>query len=175
MKPSFFVLFATIVFLCYPEYAWSQKPPVFSRDSVKESFDGKWIIVRYGKSSLNGRKIFGSVVPYYKVWRTGAGAATELETEIDLEMNGAIIPRGKYSLYSLPTENLWKLIINKQTGQWGTVYNKSQDLVRLPLKIQTLPHTIEKFTLRIDRTEKTRGRLILQWERTEASIPIEVP
>ena len=85
-----------------------------------------------------GRKIFGAFVPYYKVWRTGAGAATILTTEADLEVDGAVVPRGAYSIYTLPAEERWKLIINKQTGQWGTTYMPQLDLARIDLKIKKL-------------------------------------
>lgn len=152
----------------------AQKPLSFSRDSVKESFDGKWLIVRYGKPAVNGRKIFGGVVPYYKVWRTGAGAATELETTVDLEMNGAIVPRGKYTLYTLPTENSWKFIINKQTGQWGTVYNSQLDLARIDVAPQRTPRPVEELTFRIEKRTATEGILSLAWENVQLSLPFHV-
>src|SRR4030065_528898 len=106
----------------------AQKPILSPRDSVKAIFNGKTITINYGKPSVRGRKIFGSFVPYYKIWRTGAGAATTLTTEADLEVDGAVVPHGVYTIYTLPSEERCKLIINKQTGQWGIDYNPQLDL-----------------------------------------------
>lgn len=163
-----------IVALVISSYALAQKPPIIQRDSVREVFDGKAITVRYGKPSLQGRKIFGHTVPYYKVWRTGSGAATELETEADLEMNGAIVPRGAYSLYTIPTETTWKLIINKQTGQWGTVYHSQYDLARLSVRPITLKSTVETLTFRIEKKSALNGVLVLEWENIRLTIPFHV-
>ncbi|MCX7984999.1 MAG: DUF2911 domain-containing protein [Bacteroidetes bacterium] len=166
--PVTMYLLLSFVFL---PFTHAQRPPTILRDSVKEVFDGKSIIVRYGKPSLRGRKIFGDVVPFYKVWRTGAGAATEFYTEVDLEMNGAIVPRGSYSLYTIPTEHAWKFIINKQTGQWGTVYNSQLDLARITVKPQKLAQPIETLTFRIEKKKPTVGVLIMEWETQRIAIP----
>ena len=84
---------------------------------------------------MRGRKIFGGLVPYDQVWRTGANAATSLKTDVDLTIGGANVPAGSYTLYTLPGMNSWKLIINKQTGQWGTEYSEGQDLARVDMKV----------------------------------------
>ena len=85
--------------------------------------------------SMRGRKIMGGLVPYDKVWRTGANAATTLKTTAALDFGGTLVPAGTYTLYTLPGEKGWKLIINKQTGQWGTQYDQAQDLARVDLKV----------------------------------------
>jgi hypothetical protein len=163
-----------IVFIfCFEMSAFAQ-PVLASRDSVKTVFNGKKISVNYGKPSMRGRKIFGSVVRYYRVWRTGDGAATTFTTDIDLEMDGAIIPCGSYSLYTLPAEERWKLIINKQTGQWGTEYNPQLDLARIDLTVKPLHNAVEALTFKIEKTDNTHGMLKIEWANTQLVAPFHV-
>jgi hypothetical protein len=165
-------LFLITAGFCVETYA--QKPIVSPRDSVKATFNGKKIAISYGKPSILGRKIFGAFVPYYKVWRTGAGAATTLITETDLEVDGAVVPRGAYSLYTLPAEERWKLIINKQTGQWGTIYNPQLDLARVDLNIKKLKSPIEDLTFKLEKNGNDGGTLKIEWANTSLSVPFHV-
>lgn len=153
---------------------YAQKPIISPRDSVKATFNGKKIAISYGKPSVLGRNIFGDFVPYYKVWRTGAGAATTLTTEVDLEVDGAVVPRGAYSLYTLPAEERWKLIINKQTGQWGIDYNPQLDLARVDLHIKNLKSSIEDLTFKIEKNSNDGGTLKIEWANTSLSVPFLV-
>jgi hypothetical protein len=143
----------------------AQQPLLSPRDSVEISFNGKKITVNYGRPSMRGRIIMGGLVPYDKVWRTGANEATSFVTEADLVMEGVHIPRGSYTLYTLPSARQWKLIINTQTGQWGTVYNQDRDLARIPMKKRTLSKPVEKFTITLERTGNASGILRLAWEK----------
>jgi len=156
--------------VCILTQAFAQKPIVSPRDSVKINFNGKIITINYGKPSMLGRKIFGAFVPYYKVWRTGAGAATLLTTEADLEVDGAVVPRGTYSLYTLPIEERWKLIINKQTGQWGTTYMPQLDLARIDLEIKKLKTPVEDCTFKLEKNSTNSGTLKIEWENTSLSV-----
>jgi hypothetical protein len=171
MISKFKYWFLPFVFLTQ---AFAQKPIVSPRDSVKINFNGKTIGINYGKPSMLGRKIFGAFVPYYKVWRTGAGAATILTTDADLEVDGAVVPRGVYSLYTLPAEDRWKLIINKQTGQWGTTYMPQLDLARIDLKIKKLKTPVEVCTFKLEKNGNGGGTLKLEWEKTSLSVPFLV-
>jgi hypothetical protein len=130
--------------------------------------------VDYGRPSMRGRKIMGSVVPYGKVWRTGANAATGFSTQADLILGGVQLPRGSYTLYTLPSSKIWKLITNKQTGQWGTVYNKKLDVARIPLKKKTLAHVVEKFTITLEHTSEKSGVMKLSWEKTQLSVDFHI-
>jgi hypothetical protein len=165
-----FFLIAT--FIVVDMYA--QKPIVSPRDSVKIAFNGKKIAINYGKPSMLGRNIFGVFVPYYKVWRTGAGASTTFITEADLEVDREIIPRGVYSLYTLPAQENWKLIINKQTGQWGTIYNPQLDLARIDLKIKELKSPVEELSFKLEKNNNDGGTLRIEWENTSLSVPFLV-
>lgn len=144
------------------------------RDSAALVLNGKKITVDYGRPSMRGRKIMGGVVPYNKVWRTGANAATGFTTQADLLMGNTVIPRGTYTLYTLPSAKQWKLILNKQTGQWGTVYNEKLDLVRIPLKKKTQTPSVEKFSIQLKQISDTSGEMILAWEKTELSIRFQI-
>jgi hypothetical protein len=155
----------------------SQNPrKVSPRDSVKISFDGKKIAINYGRPSMRGRsqKIFGEFVRYYQVWRTGDGLATTLTTDADLEMDGAVIPHGVYSLYTLPSENYWKLIINKQTGQWGTIYNSQLDMARIGLNVEKLKTPVENLTFKLEKNGSNNGVLRIEWEKTSLSVPFHI-
>src|SRR6266705_3353530 len=107
-------------------------------DTVRASVAGAAVAVRYSRPSMRGRVIFGNVVPRNKVWRTGANEATVLETSADLSMAGTKVPAGKYTLWTIPAPGGWTLIVNKNTGQWGTEYDAQYDLARLDMKVEPL-------------------------------------
>jgi hypothetical protein len=139
-------------------------------DSVKATIGDAAVAVRYSRPSTRGRAIFGNVVPWNQVWRTGANQATLLETGADLVVAGTTVPAGKYSLWTLPSPGGWKLIINRNTGQWGTDYDAQYDLARLDMKVEPLAQPVEQFTIAIEPKGKA-GVLKLEWEKTRASIP----
>jgi hypothetical protein len=161
-----------LLFIMAPVRA--QQPILSPRDSSSIMIDGKKISVNYGRPSMRGRLIMGELVPYNKVWRTGANEATAFVTEADLEIGGITLPRGSYTLYTLPSEQGWKLIINKQTGQWGTVYDATLDFARISLKRQDLKSPVETFTISFRRNEGNAGVLVLEWEQTHLSIGFKV-
>jgi Protein of unknown function (DUF2911) len=140
-------------------------------DSVRASVGAAALSVRYSRPSMRGRVIFGNVVPWNQVWRTGANQATILETSADLTVAGTAVPAGKYSLWTIPSPTGWKLIVNKNTGQWGTEYDARYDLARLDMKVESLPQPVEQFTIAIEPKGK-RGVLKLEWDKTRASIPL---
>lgn len=105
------------------------------------------IKVDYGQPFARGRKVVGGLVPMDTVWRTGANAATSFTTDVDLTLGGTRIPKGSYTLFTLQSTNGWQLIVNRQTGQWGTQYDEKQDLARIPLKATRLQAPLEAFTI----------------------------
>jgi hypothetical protein len=120
------------------------------------------------------RKIWGGLVPYGQVWRTGANEATTLTTTKSLEIGGTTVPAGSYTLFTLPEENgASKLIINKQTGQWGTKYDQSQDLARVDLTKKTIDKQVDQFEIAIPTETKGAHKLCLRWENTELSVPLK--
>ncbi len=139
-------------------------------DSVKATIAGASLAARYSRPSMRERVIFGGVVPWNQVWRTGANAATLFETSADLLMGGRTIPAGRYTLWTIPSPAGWKLLISKNTGQWGTEYDAAHDLARLDMKVEPLVQPVEQFTIAIE-PEAQGGMLKLEWEKTRASIP----
>ena len=144
-------------------------PPATAEVTLKN----KKITIDYSRPSLKGRKVGQELALYGKVWRTGANEATALTTEIDLNIGGAKVPAGKYTLYTLPSEGTWKLIINKQTGQWGTKYDESQDLARVDMKKTALPQSVEQFTISFDKKNENTADLNLDWENTRVSVAVK--
>ena len=150
-----------------------QKPPLSPPGETSVKFDnGKTVAIKYSRPSMRGRKIFGELVPYGKVWRTGANSATSLTTDTALDIGGTNVPAGNYTLYTVPGEKSWQLVVNKQTGQWGTNYDQGQDLARIPMKVSQLPSGLEMFTISLDKTGAKSATLKLQWELTDASVDI---
>jgi hypothetical protein len=143
------------------------KPILSPRDTTHATVGSAHVLVDYGRPSKRGRVIFGGLVPYDAVWRTGANAATTLVTDKPLMIGGTEVPAGTYTLYSIPSTTAPQLIINKQTGQWGTVYQQSMDLARVPMKNATLSSPVEKFEIAIKD-----GALHLLWDTTDMSVPI---
>src|SRR3954468_7946678 len=141
--------------------------------TVKATLNGATITIDYSRPSVRGRKIMGALVPYGQVWRTGANEATTLTTDKAIDIGGLAVPAGKYTLYTLPGESEWKLIVNKQSGQWGTDYDEKQDLGRVTLKKAAAAAPVEQFTISIDNAA-TGGTLKLAWENTELTAPITV-
>jgi len=111
------------------------------------------------------------VVPWNRVWRTGANAATQFVTPVDLEIGGARVPAGTYTLWTLPSPAGWKLIVNKQHGQWGTMYDVTQDLVRVDLQVETITAPVDKFTIALE-PDAAGATLRLAWDTTRASVPV---
>jgi len=141
--------------------------------TAEVTLKGKKITIDYSRPYLKGRKVGQELAPYGKVWRTGANEATALSTEVDLNIGGVKVPAGKYTLYTLPSEGTWKLIINKQTGQWGTQYDESQDLARIDMKRSPLPQSVEQFTISFDKTSDSAAELNLDWENTRVSVTVK--
>ena len=135
---------------------------------------GKQISIEYYAPSMHGRKIMGGLVPYGVVWCTGANWATKITTEANLEMGGLKLPAGSYSIWTLPNEKEWTLIINKQTGQFHLNYDSSRDFGRTKMNLKTLAAPVETFKIDLRSDGGNKGTLALVWETTEASIPFTV-
>ena len=135
------------------------------------TIDGKQISVAYYAPSMHGRKVMGGLVPYGEVWCTGANWATTLTTEADLEMGGLKLAKGSYSIWTVPNEKEWTLIVNKQTGQFHLDYEQDRDLGRTKMNLKTLSSPVETFKIQVSPAGPGKGTLALSWENTEASIP----
>jgi hypothetical protein len=150
-----------------------EKPRVSPHETVNATVGDAKITIVYGRpyskdpKSGEKRKIWGTLVPYDKVWRMGADEATLLTTDKDITIGGTAVPAGNYSLYLWPTAAGAKLIVNKQTGQWGTKYDEKQDLVRIDMKKAAADKPVDQFTIAVDG-----GVLKLMWEDVQYSAPV---
>lgn len=145
-----------------------------TRDTVRATVAGASLWVDYGRPAKRGRVIFGStIVPWNQVWRTGANAATQLRTDRALEIQGVAIPAGTYTLWTIPSPGGWKLLFNRETGQWGTSHDPARDIAQLDLRVTTLPSVVERFTIGI-APEGAGGIMHLDWDTTRASLTFTV-
>jgi len=135
---------------------------------------GKKITVEYYAPSAHGRKIMGALVPYGQVWCTGANWATKITTEADLQLGGLKLPKGSYSIWTVPDPKEWTLIINSETGQFHLNYDQSRDFGRTKMAVKTLATPVETFKVQLTADGGDKGTLALDWENTEASVPITV-
>lgn len=135
--------------------------------------DGASIAITYGRPSLKGRTVGKEVAPFGKEWRAGADEATTLETDKALTFGTLQVPAGTYTLYTVPGESEWQLIVSKKTGQWGVPYPAGEDLGRVPMKVETLASPVEQLTISIDDTP-TGGTLGISWGTTKATTAFTV-
>jgi hypothetical protein len=140
--------------------------------TAKVTLNGKHIVIHYNSPSMRGRKIMGGLVPYGSVWRTGANPATTLVTQANLKIGTLDVPAGTYTIYTLPNADQWLLIVNKQTGQWGTEYHQDQDLGRTPMKSKTLSSPQEKMSISFENTKGNSTELHVKWEKADEYVDV---
>jgi hypothetical protein len=164
------LVFLTALSLSASLLSAQEKPRVSPHETVNATVGGAKITIVYGRpyskdpKSGEKRKIWGGLVPYGKVWRLGADEATLLTTDKDISIGGTAVAAGTYSLYLWPEEGGAKLIVNKQTGQWGTKYDEKQDLARIDLKKEAAAKPVDQFTIAVDGST-----LKLTWENSQFS------
>jgi hypothetical protein len=177
-KIQAFVAIAAIVVSTLPVAAQHKLSP---HETVSAVIDGSRVTITYGRPytkdphSGEARKIWGGLVPYGKVWRTGADEASTLITQKPLVLGEVTVPAGTYTLYTLPQEDgSAKLIINKQVGQWGTQYDEKQDLARIDLKKEALTTPVDQLTISVSKNPDGGGIIKMAWENTQYSAPFTV-
>ncbi|MDP1568984.1 MAG: DUF2911 domain-containing protein [Vicinamibacterales bacterium] len=145
-------------------------------ETVTAEIDGATISITYGRPYMKGRQVAGGLIPYDKVWRTGADEATTLQTSRDLMFGPAHVSAGSVTLWTLASQTgPWKLILNKQTGQWGTAYDEKQDLSRVDMRVETLPAAVEQFTIAIEKNPAGKGgMLVMTWDTVKMTVPFSV-
>jgi hypothetical protein len=135
---------------------------------------GKQISIAYYAPSMHGRRIMGALVPFGQVWCPGANVATGLTTEADLQIGNLKLHKGTWSIWMIPGEKEWTLIVNKQSGQHHLDYDSSTDLGRAKMNLKTLAAPVETLKFELTADGGNKGTLALRWETTEASIPFTV-
>jgi hypothetical protein len=152
------------------------KAPASPRDSLKATVAGSEISVNYGRPSKRGRVLFNGLgdMKWGMVWRTGANEATHITTSKALDFAGKAVPAGKYTLWTKIEENgKWELIVNKQTGQWGTAYDAKQDLVHIPMTVTSTNPVVEKMEIQVKPAGKG-GEIVIMWDTYKAVAPFVV-
>ena len=144
------------------------------RDTVQAQIGNAQFTVDYARPLLRGRTLLGDVIPYDRVWRTGANAATQFTTSAPIKLAGMQIPAGKYTLWTAPHTTGVDLIVNKQSGQWGTEYNGKLNLATAKMNSETLPTPVEEFTISIEPKDTKHGTLLMEWGSFRWTAPIEV-
>lgn len=145
------------------------------RDTTRATVGQAELLVDYGRPSVRGRTVWsGTLVPDGQVWRLGANAATHLRTSRDLVLGGTAVPAGTYTLYLLGDPQRPQLIINRQTGQWGTNYDQGRDLGRVPMTVTTLAQPVEQLTIAIEPSGASAGSLMVRWADRQLAVPFTV-
>ena len=141
------------------------------RKSPHETVEGKGVKVTYGRPYKKNREIFGKLEPYGKVWRVGADEATEVTFARDMNFGGKPIKAGTYTMFVIPNEKEWTVILNSQLGQWGAFSydkNKDKDVLKVNVPVKNLSSPIEQHTIRFDN----KNAMIIEWDKTQVTVPI---
>lgn len=150
-----------------PKYT---SPPAQSSIAV----DGHGLTVDYYAPSMHGRKIMGSLVPFGEVWCTGANIQTALTSEVDFQIGDLKLPKGSYSLWTLPGETVWELIVNSETGLSHLHYDAGKNIGRTQMTLRTPPAPVETLQIELKPAGSKSAQLILRWETTEVSVPLTI-
>jgi hypothetical protein len=180
MKNSLSILALGAALLATPLIAQSDAPrltfPAASPPAViKQQVGVTDIEINYSRPSAKGRKIFGGLVPYGEVWRTGANQATRLSFSTPVKLNGTEIPAGNYELFTIPGPDEWTVIVHEARSQWGSyAYDAANDVARVKAKPVALPNSIETFTIQLSTIADQSAILYLAWEKTRVPLELEV-
>jgi len=166
---ALFVVIAASFALAQQDKSKRPSPP---QQAMCKFSDGKGVTVDYSSPRAKGRKIFGDLVPYGEVWRTGANEATTFVATGDLNVGGKDVPAGNYTIFTVPNQDKWTLIINKKTGEWGIPYKyESDELARVDMKADKTSGPVENFTIAFDQSGDS-CTMHMDWENTRASVTV---
>lgn len=173
MKNLIYIAIFTAIF-SISAFAQLQLPQESNKAMVSQIVGDTMISINYHRPNVKGRKIWGDLVPYDKVWRSGANNATVFEVSNDVTINGQPLPKGKYSIYSIPTANDVTIIFNKTWEQWGTVYDEKQDQLRVKVKPETSAMPRETLMYEFAGITDNSTNAILSWEKWRIPFTINV-
>lgn len=172
MKKSWKIVIGIVLTLVIAAAAFFAYTSTLSpEEKISFNNNGLEVSVTYCQPAKKERDIFGTLVPYGKVWRTGANAATLVAFNKDVNVAEKAVAAGEYTLWTIPNEGNWTIILNKETGQWGTNYDESEDLLRVNVPSEQLSSVMEKFTIQL--VSAAGGvDMNLVWDNTKVAIPI---
>lgn len=170
MKKSLILGFLFSLFVVYQGFAQDKEERPSPPKTATAKVDGAEVTIDYSSPGVKGRTIMGDLVPYGKVWRTGANEATTLTLGKGYMINGSEVPAGKYGLFTIPGEKEWTIIINTIWDQWGAYnYDSSKDILRFNVKSEKTKELVERMTFEIS----PKGKVTLMWENTKVSFKID--
>lgn len=156
----------------------AKKAPASPHETVSAEIGGKTITITYGRPYMKGRKIYGELVPFGKVWRTGADEATTFTTTGDLMLGSLHVPAGTYALFTIPGESEWTVILNKVAKTWGAYdyeKNKAQDLGQTKAKMEKPDAPdVDQLIIAVEPAGEKNGTLVIYWEKTRVTVPVMV-
>ncbi|MEO7960870.1 MAG: DUF2911 domain-containing protein [Ginsengibacter sp.] len=168
-----FLSFLACVFISYAGSAQIQLPAPSPTQTIKQDFGLSSVEINYSRPGIKGRKIFGDLVPYDKIWRTGANGNTRVKFGDDVVIGGASVKAGEYALYTIPGKNEWEIILNKGVNNGGmNGYKTEDDAARFKIKPDMLSTPVESFTIQMADVKPSSAFLQMRWENTSLSIPI---
>jgi hypothetical protein len=168
-------LFAFGILCCAALFADAQSiktPQPSPGQTLRQDFGISSIELNYSRPGMKGRKIFGDLVPYGKVWRTGANSATRIKFSDDVTIGGQTLKAGEYAIYTVPNEKEWEIIINKGSANWGTDYKQEDDILRVKATSVKLDWPVETFTMQFSNVKSNSTDLQIMWDKTLVSVPI---
>jgi len=171
-------LAAVVLAVCFASPALAQErgndePRVSPNAAVSQTIGTTEVRITYGRPQVRGRTIFGNLVPYGEVWRTGANEATTFSVSSDVTIEGKRLPEGTYSLYTIPGQDQWTLIFNNAANQWGTQYDQSKDALRVSVTPESASSR-EMMTVLFEDVTNEKGTCVLHWAEVRVPFDIQV-
>ena len=165
-----------LIFICYLSYSQLQSPVASPKTKIFQKVGLVDINLEYSRPSKNDRKIFGGLVPYGKIWRTGANNPTLISFSDNIKLNNKLIEKGDYHIYSVPSESNLDLIIYEKTDAWGSLSEFDESLIkaRVVSNFIDLPITVETFTITFNNISNNGASLIINWDNKQAVYEIDV-
>ena len=176
MKYLFLTLTIALITFGANAQEFKQRSDKSPMDVAKTMIDDTYVKVTYCQPAKNDREVFGKLVPYGKVWRAGANESTEITTTKDIMIGGKKLAAGSYSIYAIPNEKSWTIIVNKALNQWGTYsYSEGQDLFRFDVPVTSVEgDALERFTVRFFKgTNGADADLVMAWDKTKVVVPVK--
>ena len=171
MKKLFATVLLSFSFLGFSQY---NVPTASPREKIEQQFSMTKISVDYGRPGVKGRKVFGELVPFGKVWRAGANSATKITFEQNVNFGGKDVMAGTYGLFIIPTDKEWKIILNKDSQQWGAYqYDEKLNVLEVTVPVQKLSDKQEWFEISLNPMDVHSTDLIFKWDMTKAVVPIK--
>ena len=171
MKKLFATVFLSCSLLGFSQY---NIPVASPKQKVEQQFSMTKITVDYGRPGIKGRKVFGELVPFGKVWRAGANSATKVTFEQNVDFGGKEVKAGSYALFVIPMEKEWKVMLNKDANQWGAYsYDEKLNVIEFTVPVQKMADKQEWFEISVNPVDIHSAEMLIKWDTTKVAIPIK--